>query len=252
MTSRLIIYGLRDPRTKFLKYIGRSSSGLRRPRTHLCRSVYEHGRYEVYSWIRALHAEGMVPDILVLQECESADELDDAETEQIAYFKFCGAVLTNMTSGGSGTRAVKSRKGQKGHTPTKETREQISKSLKKFFEDPANRESLRHNMTAEQRKAAAERMAAYNRTPESARRVGDRLAAMWKDPSYRARFDEFLSKPRPYRFKEVFADDGRVFESNKACAAALGVKASAIAQALSRNRPCKGVLLSRYPFTNKE
>lgn len=40
LKSKFLIYGLTDPITDELRYIGRSSSGLNRPRQHLAPSVY--------------------------------------------------------------------------------------------------------------------------------------------------------------------------------------------------------------------
>lgn len=79
--SDLIIYGLRCPKTHYYKYIGKSSSGLVRPKTHL---VLSHNN-SVRLWIEELREEGLCPLIDVIEEC-SEDNLLEREKFWIAYY----------------------------------------------------------------------------------------------------------------------------------------------------------------------
>ncbi len=115
------IYGLVDPRTKLVRYIGQTRAGISRPMRH------KYDKYNPYkrNWIRQLITQNLDFEIAVLeylrQDC-SQDSLDSTEVWWIAYGRSCGWPLTNICSGGwSG------RKGQK-HTP--ESRQKMSDALR--------------------------------------------------------------------------------------------------------------------------
>jgi hypothetical protein len=96
-----LIYGLVDPRTLLVRYVGYSSTGVRRPRQH--RSAFElRKRTHKTAWIKSLLAEGLEYTIVVLEEVSSRDTLADAERFWIAFGRACGWPLTNLTDGGEG------------------------------------------------------------------------------------------------------------------------------------------------------
>lgn len=101
--SRFIIYGLEDPRTGQIRYVGRSSSGLERPKHHTVPAALakEPNRHKA-SWLRGLVAEGKKPTIRVLEAFESGDDLTSAERFWIAQAKGLAWPLTNLTDGGEG------------------------------------------------------------------------------------------------------------------------------------------------------
>lgn len=96
MTARHLIYGLVDPRTNELRYVGRSSLGFNRART-------EHSSH-CGNWIKNLKALDLNPLIVTLEEFELTHDVDDvlnvAERKWIAYHRSVGARLTNLTDGG--------------------------------------------------------------------------------------------------------------------------------------------------------
>lgn len=94
MGARFLIYGLIDPRDGQLRYVGKSATGMGRPKSL-------HSAY-CLAWERQLRARGLKPDIEVLEEHESAEALPEAERYFIAYFRFIGCRLTNLTAGGDG------------------------------------------------------------------------------------------------------------------------------------------------------
>lgn len=102
--KRHLIYGLTDPRTGALRYVGRSSSGLRRPRD-------PHGR-RCQNWINSLKKLGLLPTIIIIQEFDPTDNVDDVlntwERHWIAYYRSKGANLTNLTDGGERGRKFSS------------------------------------------------------------------------------------------------------------------------------------------------
>jgi hypothetical protein len=103
VTSRFLVYGLFDPRSRELRYIGKSSSGLRRPRNH-CKEtdLKRHGRTPKTAWIRSLLSLGLRPLVMVLSEHPSADTLYEEEQRIIKLFRGKGAALKNLTDGGPG------------------------------------------------------------------------------------------------------------------------------------------------------
>lgn len=119
MSSRFIIYGLIDPRNGQLRYVGQSSRGLIRPKQR-------HARH-CWSWEENLKCEGLVPEIEILQECNLIDELDEAEIFWIGYFRMIGANLTNISTGGCGSKGAKR---------SEEWKDNLSK--KTIFRNPIN------------------------------------------------------------------------------------------------------------------
>lgn len=99
-----LIYALIDPTTNELRYVGRSSSWLFRPRRHW--GDPEELSYTTYcaNWIKSLLQRDLVPEIEVLEQFEPSeninDIMNDAEIFWIAYFKSIGARLTNIDPGG--------------------------------------------------------------------------------------------------------------------------------------------------------
>lgn len=96
-----IIYGLIDPFTNELRYVGKSTSGLRRPRMHLWPSNLKKKRW-VYNWLRQVLAQGGKPEIVVLESHDNPHELYEAEQWFISYYRSLGCRLTNCSDGGPG------------------------------------------------------------------------------------------------------------------------------------------------------
>lgn len=102
MARRLIIYGLADPTSKEIRYVGKSMSGLLRPQRHwnLGEMSKDKNTHKV-RWIKKILAKGELPSIVVLEECESEETLIAAEVSWIAKLKLTGK-LTNILEGGNG------------------------------------------------------------------------------------------------------------------------------------------------------
>lgn len=86
------IYALVDQTTHEVRYIGKSKDPQRRFKAHLKDRRLSHKT----CWLKGIDYRA---DCVVLEEC-----VDWAEAERfwVAYFKFLGARLTNMTTGGEG------------------------------------------------------------------------------------------------------------------------------------------------------
>ena len=104
MTSRFLIYGLVDPRTGQVRYIGKSCKGMERPKEHGRPWHINHDRGYKGSWLRLLKRLGLTYSILVLEEVPEGDSpyLGSVECEWIAYGRHVGWPLTNLTDGGDG------------------------------------------------------------------------------------------------------------------------------------------------------
>lgn len=99
--SKFLTYGLIDPRTGELVYVGKSSSGMSRPYSH--QTMYgNRGRTRKDCWAKKLLSEGLAPAILILEEYGTNEEALAGEIRLIAYFREAGFDLKNHTPGGEG------------------------------------------------------------------------------------------------------------------------------------------------------
>ena len=98
--NRFFIYALRDPRTGEPRYLGQSSAGLKRPKSHqLLSSVKSHSRH-LHNWISQLKQLGIDYEIIIVERFFSAKPLDRAETYWIATLRSQGYHLLNVSDGG--------------------------------------------------------------------------------------------------------------------------------------------------------
>ena len=124
MEYQFIIYGLVDPGTKEVRYVGKSSYGLKRPKEHFKPSNYLTQQNHKAHWIKKLKSEGKQPDIVVLKTATSEEELNQLEINTIKYYRDQGLKLTNGTDGGEGSL---------GWLPTEENKKNMSKSRVKYL-----------------------------------------------------------------------------------------------------------------------
>lgn len=120
-----IVYALQDPRTKEIRYVGKSTKGLKRPRYHLLPCYYaskKHDKFPLYIWIRKLIRLGLKPNIIIIQEVDTPENLSKAELYWIEYFKSVGSPLTNVLDASS--------MGNIGFRFSKEQKEKMSKTRK--------------------------------------------------------------------------------------------------------------------------
>lgn len=91
-----LIYGLIDPRTRLIRYIGQSSVGTKRPKQHAKSATDTYCR----NWIRSLQRLRLTYEIIILDILDDASELDEGECWWIVFGRVCGWPLTNLTEGG--------------------------------------------------------------------------------------------------------------------------------------------------------
>src|SRR5271165_1208039 len=99
--NNYLIYGLADPTTDEIRYVGKSCKGLERPAEHTNPGNLKR-KSKKNSWIINLKRKGLKPKIIVLEECSSGDVLNEREIFWIKQYRDNGAKLTNGTDGGTG------------------------------------------------------------------------------------------------------------------------------------------------------
>jgi len=156
--SRFLVYALADPRSGDIRYIGRSSSGLIRPRAHTGKTALLEGNYKA-RWIRKILSIGLRPSIVVLNEYDTQDQLPDAEQAWIAFGRGCGWRLTNATDGGEGSVGLvtsddakrKLSEARKGKPLSAEHRAAIGRSMIGRRLGPESREKIRLSKVGKRR-----------------------------------------------------------------------------------------------------
>ena len=85
--SRYLIYGLIDPRSSALKYIGKTHKRRElRLEEHLADAELESSR-PLHIWLRELIASEMEPKIFVLERVPGSSNWKEAEKRHIAFWK---------------------------------------------------------------------------------------------------------------------------------------------------------------------
>jgi hypothetical protein len=125
--SKYYIYGLCDPFTQKLRYIGKTKMTLARRVWHHIKEAKTSKRntYKL-NWIRSVLNKGKEPIIHVLRETSKENWRED-ETECISEALKSGANLTNLTAGGDGLVDF---------YHSKETKQKISEANKKAGKIP--------------------------------------------------------------------------------------------------------------------
>lgn len=91
-----MIYGLVDPRTGLVRYIGKANDPAERLKGHI-RDARRHSR-PVSLWIRELLESSLRPEVRVL---EVAEDWQEAERRLIAVSRARGDALLNLAAGGN-------------------------------------------------------------------------------------------------------------------------------------------------------
>jgi len=98
MSSAVSIYALSDPRTREVRYVGKTTDPRQRLRQH---SSDSRGRITpTKAWLRSLRRDGLTPIMQVLETC-TADAWEERERHHIARLRAEGCRLTNLAEGGN-------------------------------------------------------------------------------------------------------------------------------------------------------
>ena len=161
MSETVYIYGLTDPRTGDLRYVGKTVKTLAR-RLSAHKAAARAGVHRPCArWIRSLLLAGKEPAIFLIEVAPSSDWAA-RECFWIGHYRGAGCRLLNLTDGGDHYEQ-----------PT-EVRQKIARLAKARLSDPAYRAKMK---------------AAHN-TPAYLAAAKQRTAALWQDPDYRAKIED--------------------------------------------------------------
>jgi len=192
------IYGLIDPRTNQIRYIGKTIRSLG---DRLSQHMYEKAKHHRAMWILGLKYIGLQPQIVLIETIPLEGNWIAAERKWIAYYKSMGYSLVNKTDGGEGVIGLKhsdaSRKkmslqhlGKK--LPTL-TRQRISQSLKRFsLENPGK---------------LATRKTGIKHSEKTKAKLRIHINNLANDPSIRKKIsDSKLGKPLSEKHKKAISE----------------------------------------------
>lgn len=100
MRRETIIYGLADPITGHLRYVGKTVTEPRRRLDAHMHDARRGVRRPCASWIRKLLKQGVQPEIFEIETCPAEIDWEEAEQFWISYFRFIGCSLLNLSIGG--------------------------------------------------------------------------------------------------------------------------------------------------------
>jgi len=98
----IFIYGLVDPRTSLIRYIGKSV----RPEGRLTDHCNDQSVTWRTNWIRDLKSHGLKPELTILHELPDDADWQTSEREWISKGRELGWPLTNCTDGGDGAKGL--------------------------------------------------------------------------------------------------------------------------------------------------
>lgn len=96
------IYALHCPIADTVRYVGKSNNPRKRLKSHLSSAKTFAYRHHTSAWIRKLLAEGLLPEMRILEEVQEGRRWQDVEREWISKGAAMGWKLTNSTAGGEG------------------------------------------------------------------------------------------------------------------------------------------------------
>lgn len=96
-----VIYGLVDPNSNEVRYVGKAIDLYTRIRNHYKPSRLIAKTHK-NNWLKTLFIDGLKPLVIILEICESEKELNECEIKWIKYYRELGCDLTNATDGGDG------------------------------------------------------------------------------------------------------------------------------------------------------
>jgi len=153
----MIIYGLQDPRSQAIRYVGRTKNLRRRMYEHLAsarKGSWRYSRCYCANWIKSLIESGVQPQAVILEVCDESTVLL-REQVWIASARTGGWSLTNLTDGGDGMLNL---------DPALRVR--MSEQVRQRYEDPAYRQRLIASLTGLKRSAETKaKMSAAHRGP---------------------------------------------------------------------------------------
>lgn len=138
--KNICIYGLLNPDTDELVYIGQTIQGFKRITEHFHKCLKRNPNGLLSNskiWIHELKKQNKIFKVIYLEYFNDTDNLDKSEEFWINYFKFLGCKLLNHLDGGSFIRNGK---------VSSKNKELISKRTKEAMNNPITKEKCRQNL----------------------------------------------------------------------------------------------------------
>lgn len=179
MIKSTFIYGLKDPNTEQIRYIGKTSHPEKRLKHHISVRYNNHKS----NWIQSLLKNNEKPILEIIDEVPISN-WEFWEKHYIRLFKSLGAELVNSTEGGRGGEddrklrkdtIEKMRLAQLGKKHTEESKKKMSESAKRKAPiSEKTREIHRKNSTGRKRSLSAiEKTASANRGRKNTQETKD-------------------------------------------------------------------------------
>jgi hypothetical protein len=72
------VYGLVDPQTSEMRYVGSTTVGIKRPQFHLKQYAYIKSNRKVYKWIRSSIEMNIVPKIVIIEFVDIREKISNS------------------------------------------------------------------------------------------------------------------------------------------------------------------------------
>lgn len=214
------IYGLVDPRTNEVRYIGWATNPKKRFREH----ILSRDKSRKVNWIKQLYNFQMKPELIII-ESNVGHNYAEREIYWIAYYRSIGCDLTNMTNGGDGTL---------GLVHSDETKEKIRQKTigNKRNQGRIHSDEARLNMSDAAKKRGMARSV---------------LEKAWAACRGRNITQDHIDSIKRATMKPVIRlDDGVTFESIGHAADAVGIDRSTIGKAIKNKKRSAGYYWAYY------
>lgn len=129
------IYGLKDPETNEIRYVGKANN----PRSRFTRHLRDKSKTYKVNWINKLKSKNLIPELIIIEEV-SFDIWQEREKHYIKLFSH----LTNLTEGGEC--------GSQGYKHTEETKRFFREERKSGFRKGCKHSKNTRKLLSQQRK----------------------------------------------------------------------------------------------------
>lgn len=222
MTKTYSLYYLKCPIENIPRYIGITDNPKRRLKKHL--NDKKHKNYHKDNWIKKLQENNLLPEMVILLECDSRETINRLEIKLISEArKLYGDKITNISDGGDGivmTQEIKDKisKAHKGRKLSDKQKETLRKSrIGKKMSD-AHKEIIRKSRLGSQH------------TKESKLKMSESVKkrADFKETLDKARINSALKTQKTTYVFDTIENIEHCFESRQKAADFLGIDGGAI------------------------
>ena len=170
---QISIYGLVDPETDEIRYVGKTKQPLNKRLSQHIASQPKHNTYK-FNWIAKLKKNNLKPLIILIETCDPENWV-----EREKYWINELDNLTNLTQGG-----------EDGLFFTDEILQKISMGVKRAWDNPDYRQRHSDKMkeywsNPEHRKAHSLKVSGATRTDDHREKISNSKKELWLDDEYR-------------------------------------------------------------------